>query len=268
MSMQLQQVYDISAPSVAALGLVVIETQLNRLLQGPVNDILQDNTGKEELTDLLNGLATTDFEQAELEAVLNLPTVSDYEDWLIGEALAEVLLVENDGCSFPWPTSRDLKNPSASPAGCDLTGFQQDIDDENSYRFCFGEVKTSWQKKYPPSVMDSLGRQLSTLCQCKNTRDHLMRYLGLHSKGQPWEDKFQSAAAKYLHSAGKDISVYGVLVRDTEPDKKDLASKAKQLAEVVPRETVLCLYAFYIPLGEIQSLPSRLKTIQQAGGEQ
>src|SRR5699024_8174467 len=113
MSMQLQQVYDISAPSVAALGLVVIETQLNRLLQGPVNDILQDNTGKEELTDLLNGLATTDFEQAELEAVLNLPTVSDYEDWLIGEALAEVLLVENDGCSFPWPTSRDLKNPSA-----------------------------------------------------------------------------------------------------------------------------------------------------------
>lgn len=268
MSMQLQQVYDISAPPVVAHGLAVEESQLKKLLQGPVNDILQDSTGKEELEELLRGLATTEFEQAELNSILSAPTTSEYEDWLIGEALAEALLVEKDGCCFPWPTSRDLKNPEASPAGCDLTGFQQDANDENSYRFCFGEVKTSWEDKYPPSVMNSLGKQLSTLCQCKNTRDHLLRYLGLHSKGQPWEDKFRSAAEKYLQSAGHDVSVYGVLVRDTVPNKKDLESKTNQLAKTISGKIFLCLYALYIPLGDIQNLPSKLKATQEVGGKQ
>lgn len=268
MSIQLQQVYEISVPPLVAQGLSVDEQQLGKLLQGPVNDILQDSIGKEELTDLLNGLATTDFSHAELEAVLSSSAVSDYEDWLIGEALAEALLVKKDNCSFPWPTSRDLKNPNASPAGCDLTGFQQEQDDENSYRFCFGEVKTSWEQKHPPSVMNSLSRQVTKLCQCKNTRDHLMRYLGLHAVGKSWLNKFKSAATKYLQSAGSDVFVYGVVVRDTHPKKKDLESKAEELAKIVPSETPLCLYALYIPLGDIQNLPTKLKAQQQARGGQ
>ena len=72
------------------------------------------------------------------------------EDWRVGEALAQAFLAAHRNCTFPWPASRDLRNPVSSPAGTDLVGF---VDFDRGGLFAFGEVKTSTQQQWPPSLI-------------------------------------------------------------------------------------------------------------------
>ncbi|MFM2481975.1 hypothetical protein [Celerinatantimonas sp. YJH-8] len=246
--------YDVSTPPVVAYGISYTAHQLDLILSGPVKTILRDTTGQEELQGLLAGLITTDFEHAELAQVL----AEDYEfeDWLVGEAIAEAFVSERGGCEYPWPTSRDLKNSNASPAGCDLTGLQRVNDQELPYRFSFGEVKTSYSQSSPPSVMTSLGNQLFGLRDDKRVKIDLVKYLGRHAIGKPWQCKFQSAAKRYFQSSGTDIAVYGVLIRDTTPQETDLRGKASALANNCPVATNIELHAIHIPTGNILNLPT------------
>ncbi|HFQ5279674.1 hypothetical protein ACEV9E_03785 [Vibrio parahaemolyticus] len=246
--------YDVSTPPVIAYGISYTAHQLEQILSGPVKAILQDTTGQEELHGLLAGLVTTDFEHAELSEVL--AETNEMEDWLVGEAIAEAFVSEHGGCEYPWPTSRDLKNSNASPAGCDLTGLQLLDDQELPYRFSFGEVKTSYSASSPPSVMTSLGHQLFGLRDDKRVKSDLVKYLGRHSIGKPWQFKYQSAAKRYLQSNGTDIAVYGVLIRDTAPQETDIRGKASALAANCPASTNIELHALHIPVGDISNLPA------------
>ncbi|EJE4156354.1 hypothetical protein [Vibrio parahaemolyticus] len=251
-------VYDVSSHPVVAHGFSFSNQQLEQILAGPVKDILCDISGKQELNELLAGLVTTDFEQIELAEVL--AEEYEFEDWLVGEAIAEAFVAKRGRCEYPWPTSRDLKNSNASPAGCDLTGLQLLDDQELPYRFSFGEVKTSYDQNSPPSVMTSLGNQLFGLRDDKGVKNDLVKYLGLHATGKPWQFKFQSAAKRYVQSQGTDIAVYGVLVRDTEPREADIRGRARALSVDCPPETDIELHAIHIPTGEITNLPARAQS--------
>ncbi|TOE47778.1 hypothetical protein CGJ44_20755, partial [Vibrio parahaemolyticus] len=216
------------------------------------------------LTALLASLVTTDFEQSELAEVL--AEEYEFEDWLVGEAIAEAFIANRGRCEYPWPTSRDLKNSNASPAGCDLTGLQLLDDQELPYRFSFGEVKTSYDQNSPPSVMTSLSKQLFGLRDDRAVKNDLVKYLARHAIGKPWLSKFQSAATRYFRSSGTDIAVYGVLVRDTALSEADIRGRARALADNCPEATNIELHAIHIPAGEITNLPARAKSAMNEEG--
>lgn len=259
-----QLAYDAGSPPVVAHGLSYDDGQVNEILQGLVKDILQDTAGNEELQQLLGSLVNTDFEQEGLQQLLVDDTVPD--NWRVGEAVAEAFVANKGNCHFPWPTGRDLKNPNASPAGCDLTGFQPADDEDLPYRFAFGEVKTSEQQQSPPSVMTSLGGQLQGLRDNRRIKDALCRYLGHHAARSDWEAMYKSAAKRYLQSDTKDVAVYGVLVRDIAPQAADISGRATALAGACPEQTDIEIYALYLPQNTIASLSDRAQAAIAAEG--
>lgn len=253
--------YDVSTTALIAHGLSYQDEQVSEILAGSVKHILQDTAGNNELQELLGSVVSTEFEQEGLRQVLTDETVPN--NWRVGEAIAEAFVADKGNCVFPWPTGRDLKNPNASPAGCDLTGFQPVNDADLPYRFAFGEVKTSEENKTPPSVMTSLGNQLFGLRDDRQIKDALLRYLGLHAVRAPWEAMFKSAAKRYLSSNTTDVAVYGVLVRDIAPSASDIASRAKALAADCPVPTDIEMYALYLPLNMIATLSARAQAAMQ-----
>jgi len=253
--------YDTGSPPVIALGLSYDNRQVDEILSGPVKEILQDTTGNDELRELLSSVVSTEFEQEGLREILVDDTIPD--NWRVGEAIAEAFVADKGDCVFPWPTGRDLKNPNASPAGCDLTGFQPVDDEERPYRFAFGEVKTSEHNQSPPSVMTSLGRQLFGLRDNRKVKDALCRYLGHHAARADWEPMFKSAAKRYLSSNTADLAVYGVLVRDIAPNAVDISGCARALAVNCPDHTDIELYALYLPLNAISTLSDRAQAVMR-----
>lgn len=260
--------YSVDSAPVIARGMAYNEEQLDEAINGSVKDLLLDTTGTAELNDMLAGLASTEFEQDQISQLLQAEP--EPEDWLVGEALAEAYVAENENCTFPWPTSRDLKNPEASPAGADLTGFQETDDSENPYRFAFGEVKTSSDENYPPNVMygrTGLKNQLEGLRDSYTTKQSLVLYLGHHAINASWRHMFESATKRYLSSEYTDIAIFGVLIRDVEPNESDLSYRATSLANGCPDLTSIALYALYLSENAISLLEVKAQQALQ-GSEQ
>jgi hypothetical protein len=149
------EAYNVDHEQIQARGVLVNEDDLKKILAGPVSKIVNDTQGKADIKVLLSGVINTGFENDALAVLLQ--NSFDVPDWLIGEALAEFLVTEEKDCEFPWPSSRDLKNPNASATGADLVGFQKTGDLDSPYRFAFGEVKTSTEAKWPPQVVYGRG---------------------------------------------------------------------------------------------------------------
>lgn len=234
-----------------ARGLANTEDDLKGALAERVGTILWDEAGRTEVQELLEGSANTEFEQQRLAEILEADPV--LENWRVGEAFAEAYLVDERDCEFPWPGGRDLKNPTASPAGCDLVGFQRD---DVGPRLAFGEAKTSDQAEAPPSVVygrHGLTGQLENLRDSSETKNHLVRYLGFHASGKAWLETYQRAAARYLANQ-EDVSLFGVLVRDIDPDPRDLRGRAVALNSECPNSTSIELRALYFPADSVSRL--------------
>ena len=248
------EVYNSDAPPVKARGAVYTEADLDNVLRGSMSHILWDDVGTADLETILSSFVTTDFSEKSIKRILsNSPTP---KNWRVGEGLAEAFLVEHRACEFPWPSGRDLKNQNASPAGTDLVGFQKTSASENIHRFAFGEVKTSSQNEYPPGVMhgrNGLKKQLEALRDSTEVKDSLVKYLGFHASNSSWSQIFQSATTRYLANPC-DVSLFGMLVRDVEPKKEDLESRARDLSIGCPPETIIELRAMYLPKDKINSL--------------
>jgi hypothetical protein len=259
------EVYNADIAPVMARGASYTDAELDAALSGSVSRILWDDTGTADLQAILTSVVTTDFSDKSVKRILvNRVTP---ENWRVGEGLAEAFLVEHRACEFPWPSGRDLKNPSASPAGTDLVGFQNTNAAENAQRFAFGEVKTSEQEAWPPSVMDGrhgLRQQLEDLRDSTNVKDSLVKYLGHHASDTAWLPRYQSAAKRYLVNMG-DVSLFGVLVRDVEPKREDVTSRAGALADGCPAETSIELRAMYLPRKTINSLAQRAIAAREGG---
>ena len=257
--------YRADSGSVAACGIVINNEQFVESVHGPIKDILLDNAGISELGDILASLASTDFDQTQLAQLLQVEPY--FENWVVGEVFAESYIADNDNCIFPWPTSRDLKNPKASPAGADLVGFQAINDGQNSFRFAFGEVKTSVEHKFPPNVVNSLKDQLVKLRDSHPIRQYLILYLGHRALKSDLKQKYKSAVQRYIGSKFTDVALFGVLIRDVSPDQRDLESCAATLAENCPMATSIKLYALYFPLESISTFASEAKLALRGAGQ-
>ena len=77
--------------------------------------------------------------------------------------------------------------------------------------------------------------------------------LALHAVGKPWLSRFQAASARYLREQS-EFELLGVLVRDIDPDKKDLSSCLEKLERVCPATARIELIALYLPKGRIERL--------------
>jgi len=251
------EVYNADKPPVTARGISYTDEEFEASLNGSVSDILNDTSGKSDIETMLATVTTTEFAQENLkEALETTPTL---QSWRVGEALAEAYLTEHRDCTFPWPTSRNSRNPEASPAGADLVGFQEIEDTNNRHRFAFGEVKTSEEEQYPPNTMygrHGMVKQLENLRDSKKAKDALFLYLGYHATNADWNSLYLSAACRYLDNPD-DVSLFGVLARDVEPRSEDLDSCAKAIAVGCPAETSVDLRALYFPKGSINNLSER-----------
>ena len=127
------ETYVADTASVRARGLSCTDAELEEALRGDVADVVYDTSGNTTTADLLASVATTEFESDQLKRILETPVIP--EDWRVGEALAQVFLSQHRKSDFPWPASRDLRNPLSSPAGTDLVGFCE----VSNLRFAFVE---------------------------------------------------------------------------------------------------------------------------------
>lgn len=259
------EIYNADAPPVKARGASCTDLELDVALNSAVSTILWDDAGRADLESMLSSAVTTDFSDQSLRRILSIPPA--LENWRVGEGLAEAFLVEHRECRFPWPTGRDLKNPSANPAGAELVGFQRTNLANNANRFAFGEVKTSKEEKWPPSAMygrHGLKKQLEDLRDSTDIKDSLVKYLAHHARGADWLDDYKSAAMRYLANP-TDVSLFGVLVRDVEPKSQDLTHRAKALSVGCPAGTAIELRAIYLPRGSINTLSQRALRAREVG---
>lgn len=164
-----ESVFGIGSVPCSGLGLRWSGEELDTAIDGPVASVLFDDAGKANLEEILAGLAETSFAQEGLRRVLEDP--DEVEDWRVGEAIAEAYLTEHRSCRFPWPDGRDERKRRSSLPGADLVGFGTDADGDC---LAFGEVKTSSEKRYPPTAMygrTGLKQQLEDLRDRPSIRD-------------------------------------------------------------------------------------------------
>ena len=247
----------------SGVGLRWSADELSAAMDGRVAAVLFDDEGRANIEDVLTGLAETDFAQDRLRRVLEGP--DEIEDWRVGEAIAEAYLTDHRVCSFPWPDGRDERKSGSSLPGADLVGFGNDDDGDC---LAFGEVKMSRERRYPPGTMygrTGLKRQLEDLRDNEAIRAHLVRYLGHRAGLARWRARFEHAASRYLRNTS-DVRLYGVLVRDVEPDRDDLRVRVSDLGAGCPDGTRIELLALYLPQERLNGIGEEMIS-RRAGAE-
>lgn len=230
--------------------------QFDDFLSKDVATRLLDVEGTEEFETHLRALATTGFARESLETILASRT-DEERDWAVGEAVAEAYLAKEYNVSWPWNTERDKRNPYASLPGADLVGFWNDGDE---VRLAIGEVKSSTDMRTPPSVMNGrsgMAHQIDKLASDLSILFQLLKWLLPRCKSTIHEPAFNSAVGLLLESGNKEVVLLGVLIRDTQPDERDLLSRGNYLSNAIHNPTVCNLIAIYLPCG-IAELPVRV----------
>lgn len=232
------------------------EGEFHKFLSEVVGSRLEDAEGVEEFETHLHGLTSTDFGNESLKAVL-AAAVSEERAWAVGEAVAEAYLSQEYNVTWPWNMERDKRNPYASLPGADLIGFKVE---GGSSRLVLGEVKSSSEDRCPPQVMNGrsgIGHQLDDLATNLGSICQLLKWLLPRCKNTEHEETFNKAIALYLESGNKAVVLFGVLIRDTQPNVKDLKKRGYALAENLREPTTCHLIAIYLPCA-ICELSSRI----------
>lgn len=255
-------VYSFGSATCSGVGLSWSDEAFNAAMDGPVTDVLHDKEGTTNLSVILTDLVDTAFAQEGLKRVLETPNT--FEDWRVGEAIAEAYLIEYRSCYFPWPDSRDERKRGSSLPGADLVGFAIDSDGDC---LAFGEVKTSSDVRYPPGSMygrSGLKRQIEDLRDSVCIRDDLLKYLAHRAQTASWRPRLEAACIRYFKNSS-DIQLFGVLVRDVQPNGDDLRTRVQNLAIDCPAGTRIELLALYLPLGRIDGIGHETGTFQNRG---
>jgi len=225
-----------------------------------VTSRLRDTEGREDCESHLRSLSLTGFGKENLEEVLQAEIEED-RDWAVGEAFAEAWLDREYNITWPWNMERDKRNPYGSLPGADLVGFHH-VDDET--RLLLGEVKTSTEEKYPPSVMkgrSGMIHQIDNLSTNLGLIATLVRWMWVRCKNTEYQESFDAAVIVYFESGNKAVSLFGVLVRDTNPNELDLKNRGRALGRNLIAPATCRLIAVYLPC-TIDDLRSKV-----AGGD-
>ncbi len=148
---------------------------------------------------------------------------------------------------------RDARNPKGNKTGADLVGF---IEIDGDVLFLFGEVKTSSEHKSPPQVMTNpsgIEKQLKDLYYDSQKRLILISYIRNKirlSASSNFEQDFKNAIKSYYRRNSQKYLLYGVLVRDTKPNEKDVESSFDKLKVEILEPTGLKLLAVYLPISK------------------
>tara|TARA_R110002095_G_scaffold216435_1_gene213769 strand:- start:77 stop:919 length:843 start_codon:yes stop_codon:yes gene_type:complete len=249
------EVYKVDHLRVVARGKSHSVSQRDAALVSDVRALIQDDKGSKKAAALTSSLNLTGFATKNLNAVLN--GGSPPKDWEVGEAYGEAYLGTHKRCHFPWSDRWDERKDKSSLPGSDLVGLQETGTPKSpSFRFAFGEVKTSTEKKCPPGVMygkEGLKKQMEDLRDQHEIRNTLVRYLTMRAQGADWEDKFKEALVRFL-AESTDVAIFGVLIRDVSPAESDLKTRSKNIAKKHPPKMHIELLAIYLPSGSINNL--------------
>jgi len=205
----------------------------------------------------LRDMATTGMETVFVESLLR--AVPAEKSWAIGEALAECVLADDDTreICWPWNLVRDRRTPRASLPGADLVGFCKEGD---SVLLLFGEVKTSSDANTPPNVMNGSGGmawQLKDEATRLDIQRALLKWLRTRCESSEHLALYRAAVQRYVQSHGKEILLIGILLRDTDPDERDVTARAKSLADSLGGPTRIEIAAWYLPV-PIEDWPALL----------
>lgn len=207
-------------------GLSFLEGKFEEYLCVRVRDRFKDT---EWSTNLANAaIELSGFSDGNFKEIFSNREIAS--NWRIGEIIAECILEDKYDARFHYNDSRDAKNTRGNTTGADLVGFC-DVDD-NTY-FLFGEVKTSSDEKTPPQVLytkTGMIEQLEDLKRNRDKRHDLVKWI--FGKAKNMDGSFledcKKAILLYVKN-DENVQLIGVLVRDTNPNKRDLDSRAKTL---------------------------------------
>jgi hypothetical protein len=217
---------------------------------------LHDEEGAQELETHLRSLATTGFARENLSQILE-SEIPEIRDWAVGEAMAEAYLMRQYDVTWPWNMERDKRTPKASLPGADLVGFETDSE---NVRLVLGEVKTSSEEKFPPGVMNGrsgMKHQIDKLAANLSIIYQLIKWLWPRCKGNTHETSFNKAVGFFIRSGNKAIALFGILIRDTEPNELDLRARGVALACTLEEPSTCQLIALHPPC-TIADLPARV----------
>ena len=236
-----------SAP-IPYTGLLFMTDDFKNYLHNRVKDKFYDTEWTEKLISGAEEIEETGFNSNNLIEIFESQEVPD--TWRIGETLAECVLEDYDNYKFYYASSRDLKNPNSSQTGADLVGL---CDIENSKYFVFGEVKTSSDNNIPPNVFygeKGMSQQLENLKEKEKKRHALVRWFWSKAIniGGDFKRNCKKALSSYTKSKYNKVKLVGVLVRDTDPNIRDLHARAKVLNHDIPTDMKIELIAIYTNL--------------------
>ncbi|MFI6434139.1 hypothetical protein [Streptomyces sp. NPDC050759] len=238
------EVYGGKDGAVSWSGVELTADVMRELGAGPWAERVGDLEATRDFVTHLRGLATTDMETEFIGALL----ASEPEPlpWQVGEALAEVLLEHWHGALWVWDGARDRRTRKASLPGADLVGL---CVADGSARLLFGEVKSSSEQSSPPGVMTGSDGMIDQLKRLSAKDDHvtLMKWLRFRCRTPEHKAAYHTATGRWAKSMGKDIQLFGCLVRDTAPEPKDLSNRAAELAKTVVEPMHALLTAWYLP---------------------
>lgn len=218
-----------------------VDGDFSEYMQNRVGPWHRDDAGDQILLDT-SGVEQDGFDSDTLRAHVS------NEPWRVGESLAECFLVDYRGVSIPYNKIRDALNPRASGAGPDLVGITEDG------LFVLGETKTSSDPSRPPGIVYSKSGMISQLIRIASdslVRDSAIRWLGF---GIRPKSVWRAALKKYVASNQKAFRVFGILVRDTTPDERDVRKVHDDVADALPKSAFLDILALYL-LVKISDLP-------------
>ena len=226
----------------------------NAFMANDVASRLHDSEGLAEFDAHLRSLPNTGFARDNLRTLL-AADIPEERDWAVGEALAEAYLSREHAITWPWNTERDKRNPRASLPGADLVGFEIN---GNEVRLVLGEVKTSTDVQTPPSVMSGrsgMTHQIDKLAKDLSLVRQLLYWLFFRCKSTEHEAHFNEAISLFFDSGNSAIALFGVLIRDTQPNRLDLQNRGRTLSGVLQNPTTCQLLAIYLPC-TIADLPA------------
>jgi len=225
-------------------------------LQGSVKGNLLDREVRDDTLERLRALKEeTGFEVSE-GLLADIQALEDenvqVQNFRVGEAYAEVILEQEFSCRFYWNELRDARNPKGNKTGADLVGF---IEVDGQVLFLFGEVKTSSETaNRPPQVMtggDGIESQLRDLYAHRAKRQVLISYLKNKMRLFPDGHQFAldfGAGFRAYYSSPLDYHLIGVLIRDVDPDERDLSLSYSRLKTQILDPVRLKLLALYLPI--------------------
>ncbi|MBK8370342.1 MAG: hypothetical protein IPL20_02985 [Saprospiraceae bacterium] len=237
-------------------GIGLDEQECRGHFQGLVKDNLLDREERDDTLERLRALMYETGFDASDGLMADIQALEDesvqVQNFRVGEAYAEVILEQEFSCRFYWNELRDARNPKGNKPGADLVGF---IEMDGQVLFLFGEVKTSSETaNRPPQVMtkaDGVENQLRDLYDNRNKRQILISYLKnkmrLFPEGHQYKSDFKSGLRAYYSNA-KDYLLIGVLIRDVEPDERDLSVSYQKLRTLILESAGLKLLALYLPI--------------------